>query len=500
MANVVRFQIRGDTAENWENANPVLLLNELGYDQTANRLKVGNGIRAWNELPYIEPNNAELMMNFMSIDGRTVSKYVYVDGGASSGGGDDPDPTPTPNPNPEPAPVIDFSSAHWERIEMPTTMIGARNFVDYGTEVGKVLFTDSRWSYIYDIATGQCEDFYNYIPINSDYDNPEDVLEEEEPEEADTYYQDYPIIGKTDLSLFIDIDPVGKGVLRRRDFFRSGLDTEFVSPLKEASNLPAINYANNGDCYIGYRGIVWYPKKKCFIVAADMYYFLSSSSSFYYYPYTYLVTPDGEVFTRYTTKGSNYGSMSTKCGIVYSSSRDELIGVSEPSISIRKSIDGLNWTRHIPSGLLQKSTENPVGLCRSEQLGVYILATYYSTSGDQKGIHVYKSEDGISWEHVYFFPYSTYQTKDVAMANNDELGVISLVFGCSFGASSSKVRPVGYLTQDLENWTEVDSGEEYTGIRPTKYTGLKWSPSLQSFVCCVFSSANRNPMKLVITR
>ena len=56
MAVNIRIQIRGDTAENWETNNPVLLNRELGYDRTNNRIKVGDGINTWTSLPYLRPD------------------------------------------------------------------------------------------------------------------------------------------------------------------------------------------------------------------------------------------------------------------------------------------------------------------------------------------------------------------------------------------------------------------------------------------------------------
>ena len=56
MATTIRFQLRGDIAENWESRNPVLLKNEPGYDITNRRLKLGDGVHAWNELGYIAPD------------------------------------------------------------------------------------------------------------------------------------------------------------------------------------------------------------------------------------------------------------------------------------------------------------------------------------------------------------------------------------------------------------------------------------------------------------
>ena len=56
MATTIRFQLRGDSAENWESKNPVLLKNEPGYDTTNRRLKLGNGVTAWNDLEYVAPD------------------------------------------------------------------------------------------------------------------------------------------------------------------------------------------------------------------------------------------------------------------------------------------------------------------------------------------------------------------------------------------------------------------------------------------------------------
>ena len=46
------IQFRKDTAANWKRWNPVLGEGEPGYDTTANRFKVGNGVTAWNSLPF----------------------------------------------------------------------------------------------------------------------------------------------------------------------------------------------------------------------------------------------------------------------------------------------------------------------------------------------------------------------------------------------------------------------------------------------------------------
>jgi hypothetical protein len=50
MAN--RIQLRRDTAANWTRENPILSQGEPGFDLTANKLKVGDGVTAWADLAY----------------------------------------------------------------------------------------------------------------------------------------------------------------------------------------------------------------------------------------------------------------------------------------------------------------------------------------------------------------------------------------------------------------------------------------------------------------
>ena len=48
-----RIQIRRDTKAKWADLNPILAAGEMGFEIDNNRLKIGNGITAWNSLPYI---------------------------------------------------------------------------------------------------------------------------------------------------------------------------------------------------------------------------------------------------------------------------------------------------------------------------------------------------------------------------------------------------------------------------------------------------------------
>lgn len=48
-----RIQIRRDTKAKWVDLNPILAAGEMGFEIDNNRLKIGNGITAWNSLPYV---------------------------------------------------------------------------------------------------------------------------------------------------------------------------------------------------------------------------------------------------------------------------------------------------------------------------------------------------------------------------------------------------------------------------------------------------------------
>ena len=48
----VRFQIGGHTAAQWAASNPVLLARELATETDTLKFKVGDGVTAWNSLPY----------------------------------------------------------------------------------------------------------------------------------------------------------------------------------------------------------------------------------------------------------------------------------------------------------------------------------------------------------------------------------------------------------------------------------------------------------------
>ena len=50
---LVRIQLRSDLATNWKSINPLLSAGEPGSESDTGRLKVGDGVRRWNALPYV---------------------------------------------------------------------------------------------------------------------------------------------------------------------------------------------------------------------------------------------------------------------------------------------------------------------------------------------------------------------------------------------------------------------------------------------------------------
>ena len=52
-----RIQLRRDTAANWRAHNPILLEGEPGYEIDTKLRKIGDGVNAWNDLPYLAAEN-----------------------------------------------------------------------------------------------------------------------------------------------------------------------------------------------------------------------------------------------------------------------------------------------------------------------------------------------------------------------------------------------------------------------------------------------------------
>jgi len=55
MADIVikTIRLKRGTSSSWRRVNPVLLEGEPGFEKDTNKLKIGNGDAAWNDLPYL---------------------------------------------------------------------------------------------------------------------------------------------------------------------------------------------------------------------------------------------------------------------------------------------------------------------------------------------------------------------------------------------------------------------------------------------------------------
>lgn len=71
MANVVKitYQLRRGYEEVWERNNPILASGEPGFVIDKNKLKIGDGVTAWNDLKYIAGSMED-------IEGETSFLYI----------------------------------------------------------------------------------------------------------------------------------------------------------------------------------------------------------------------------------------------------------------------------------------------------------------------------------------------------------------------------------------------------------------------------------------
>lgn len=58
------FRLKRGTAARWASVNPILEQGEPGFVYDSNRLKIGDGVTPWNDLPYIEGKSE--IMNYES--------------------------------------------------------------------------------------------------------------------------------------------------------------------------------------------------------------------------------------------------------------------------------------------------------------------------------------------------------------------------------------------------------------------------------------------------
>lgn len=76
------IRLRRALAADWLVSNPVLLAGELGYEQDGNKLKAGDGVTPWVQLPYVDAGQTEFDGTVESLSnvsaGAAIDKSILV--------------------------------------------------------------------------------------------------------------------------------------------------------------------------------------------------------------------------------------------------------------------------------------------------------------------------------------------------------------------------------------------------------------------------------------
>lgn len=73
-----RLLVRADTSENWSKVNPILKKNELVFDSTAQKFKIGDGTTAWDSLGYA-------IIDYLPLSGGTMTGEIKTGQGDGYG-------------------------------------------------------------------------------------------------------------------------------------------------------------------------------------------------------------------------------------------------------------------------------------------------------------------------------------------------------------------------------------------------------------------------------
>ena len=83
------IQFRRGTAAEWTSINPTLAAGEVGYETDTEKIKVGDGFQAWNNLEYVpigvlSESTGTGLNGILVGDGTSVSAVNTIDGGEPS--------------------------------------------------------------------------------------------------------------------------------------------------------------------------------------------------------------------------------------------------------------------------------------------------------------------------------------------------------------------------------------------------------------------------------
>lgn len=73
-----RFKVHRDVAADWTSQNPALLPGEIGFESDTKRMKVGDGVTAWNDLAYLVGSSGAGWIEFPFAWGDASPRPVVV--------------------------------------------------------------------------------------------------------------------------------------------------------------------------------------------------------------------------------------------------------------------------------------------------------------------------------------------------------------------------------------------------------------------------------------
>lgn len=77
------IQLRRDTAANWTAVNPILRAGEAGYESDTRRLKIGDGISHWGQLPYVSGGGTLGNLTDVNTSAKANGSVLYYDEAAA---------------------------------------------------------------------------------------------------------------------------------------------------------------------------------------------------------------------------------------------------------------------------------------------------------------------------------------------------------------------------------------------------------------------------------
>lgn len=74
----IRIISRNDISSNWEDINPILLKGEIGIEIDTNKIKIGDGVKTWTQLDYVNSSASLIVVeNFSDLPEEGVNDKLY---------------------------------------------------------------------------------------------------------------------------------------------------------------------------------------------------------------------------------------------------------------------------------------------------------------------------------------------------------------------------------------------------------------------------------------